>query len=1131
MRLANSTALCLYLVLVFAANSAAQEFRGAITGTVFDQTGALVPNAKITVLNARTNISTQTISNNSGLYSLPLLAIGEYNLSLVAPGFKTFTKSLELRGGDRLQIDAVLQLESTTGDVTVTGEAELLDTTKADSGQVIDSVKVHDLPLLGRNPFMLVTNSTGVLNPPNKGSIAFRPFDNGGMDAFQISGGRPQGNEYLIDGLADSTVEGGGPANIAYVPSPDMVAEFKVQTLLYDAQFGRTTGGVVSINLKSGGNMPHGVLYHYLRNDKLNANDFGTNAVGGSKNAFRWAQPGLEFDGPVFLPKIYDGRNKTFFMFGWEKIKSSIPSPTYNTIPTLLERTGDFSQSNNGGPAIIYDPLTTLPDGHGGFTRKAFAGSIIPMSRIDPVARAINALLPQPTTNTNFQNLFSAPNARTDEYDSFATRVDQTIGTRHRLFASFVRGNRHEIQGLQGFSAAVSPAYKHWRTNLGGHLDLTSALSPTFVSSFRIGWNRHEFAVVSYGGVGVDLVKLGFPQSTVKSAPNQDFFPHIDMDSYSSFGNAGWTNSGLYTWSDTYDMSETLNKVVGRHNVKFGGEVRPQRNNRDWASSTFASFGFGKQFTQANPLAGDSVSGNAQASFLLGYPNSGNSLNNPTQAFRNTYYGLYIQDDWRVHDKLTINFGLRYDIETPQTERYNRLNTGFDPSAPLTFAGMNLKGKVTFPDGTSTPYATTWKNFGPRLGAAYRVNSKAVMRGGFGIIYAPTFDIGSTAGFGVTTPYVASNDGGLTPANTLSNPFPQGFLHPLGAQTNLLGQGGWQYWTGGQRGLPMTKQFSFGVQYQLPWQSVLEALYSGSRGSRFNVNKNPNYLPYSKFSLGNQLLDPVNNPFAGLLPGTGLNAPTIPLQQTLLPFPQYGGFTQTDAIGSTTYNSMQIRLEKRFSNGFHMLTSYTFSKTLVKLGYLNDQDPKPRQWLDSTDLPHQINISGGYIFPFFKNSSHAFLKRGIAGWQLNVIYHTQSGSLIGLPGDAESTGVNPALPNATRARAVNTCTITTSGARQNCLPSEQAAWSIRPPWTLRQLNPYTSVLRRTYPQNVDLSMFKSFAIHEGIRLEFRAESFNFTNSVQFDTPDMSPNSPNFGRVGDNQSNDPRNVQLALKLAF
>ncbi|HEX4947807.1 MAG TPA: TonB-dependent receptor [Blastocatellia bacterium] len=1145
----TSRNLCRWLLVclattLFAAVVWAQENRATIVGTITDPQGGVIPNATIKATNTETNTTTTTTSNESGLYTLPFLPVGKYQISVTATGLKTSLRdNLDLRVGDRIQLDFKMEVGAVSETVTISSSAPLLETATASRGQVIDEEKVRDLPLLGRNPFLLAALASGVQITSSQGSISFRPFDNGGMDNISINGGRSRSNEFLIDGQPNTTTENNGIGALAFVPSPDAVQEFKVQSNTYDAQFGRTGGGTINVSLKSGTNKFHGSLFHFFRNDILNANSFQNNAARAPRTAFRWNQPGVVFDGPVWIPGLYNGRDKTFFMFSWEKIISSLPSPVVRTVPTLEQRNGDFSKTvqSNGQPILIYDPLTTTCVGNT-CTRTPFLNNVIPASRIDPVAKKLLDYFPlpnQPGNAQGAQNFFNSPNARTDEYDQFSSRIDHNLSEKHKLSGRFLRNNRHELRGLAGYKREASPFFAHSRKNFGGGMDVTSTLSPTLVSNFKINFIRHEFTIDQYGD-NFDITNLGFP-TTLKNQLARQFFPGITMAEYDSMGGLGFGNGSTYTFSDSSSFSETLNKTVGNHSLKFGGEVRFLRDNYIAPTSSFGTFNFNRGFTQRNPLAGDAASGNSFASLLLGYPASASVPINATFAFQHLYYGTFFQDDWRVSRKLTLNLGLRWDYESPTSERFNQLNAGFDKTSPspLQAPGLQLKGGLLFvSEDNRLPYKRDLNNFGPRVGVAYQLNDKTVLRGGYGMSYLPAFDPGTRLGFSVSTDYVASTDGNLKPANTLSNPYPNGLIRPSGSALGLrtlIGQGFTFYDTDVK--IPKNHQFSFGVQRELPWKMMLDVSYIGSRTRNLITSRSINEVSATDLAQGAAYLNAqVPNPMAGLIPSNAaLNGATIVRSQLLRPFPQFTGLTQDRmTIGRAWYNSAQVRLEKRLSNGLHYLFSYTFSKNMEAVGYLNAQDPLGQlaSVVTADHAPHRMMISGGYDLPLFQNSGA--MLRGIAGgWKLNVIGTFQSGLPVGTPGGVFLIG-DPRLPEGqqTWTRWFNTCTLTTTGARQNCASAtETPVFQIQPAFTLRSHSVRFSNIRTSRPPTFDISLFKTFRFKESLALQVRAEAFNFANTPWFGPPNLTATAATFGLTTLSQINDQRNVQLGMKLIF
>jgi hypothetical protein len=701
-----------------------------------------------------------------------------------------------------------------------------------------------------------------------------------------------------------------------------------------------------------------------------------------------------------------------------------------------------------------------------------------------------------------------------------------------------VRGNRHELNSHAGFQHVAAPWYGHWRINQGGNFDLTSMLSPTLVLNSRVGYIRHQFAIQQYGE-GFDPVELGFPASQVNALPRK-FFPRIAYTDYTAFGPQRSTGSE-FTFSDTWSWAETLNKVAGNHSLKFGTEFRVTYNNQDRPTSSFARFNFNRDFTQRNPQQGDAGSGNSFASMLLGVPDSGSNDFRDPPAYSNRYYVLFIQDDWRVTKNFTLNLGLRWDYNTPQSERYDRQNSGFDAAAsnPFQVPGLDLRGGLLFTDSNNRlPFEPDRNNFQPRIGVAYQIGPKTVIRSGYGISYLPTFDTGNNNGFSVVTDYVASIDGGITPSGQLSNPFPDGYLNPPGRSqglATLLGTGFTYSWPGALN--PYVHQFSFGVQHELPWRLLIDASYVGSRTQALQTQKGINEVSAEQLALGSGVLrQNVPNPFQGLLPGTSLNGATTTREQLMRPFPQFLGINEDKrSVGYMTYNSFQLRVEKRMSAGLSFLMSYTFAKSIEAVSYLNPQQPigDLDSVLTRVDAPHRMMFSSTYELPFFKNAT-GLTKTLLGGWQLNGIASLQSGEASRTPGGALSSGISAALSDSERSRNrwFNPCTQLSNGNRQNCSsPNEPVAFLQQPAFTLRTLGTVFPDIRLSRPGILDLSLFKAFAINERVRAEFRLESFNAFNTPFFGEPNLTLNSSNFGVISNAQANDPRNLQLGLRLRF
>ncbi len=1131
-----------WALLLLAGALSAQEFRAGLGGIVRDTQGAVVPNVSIEATNHKTNEVMRATTNGSGYYAMPVLPIGTYRLTAAMAGFKKATRDgLELRVGEQVQQDFVLELGAVSEQVTITAEAELLQASPIDKGEVISEENVRDLPSVGRNPFLLGVTATGVQFDIGLGaeSRAVRPFDAGGNVAenMSVNGGKLGASDLLLDGMTNTGTETTSPANMGFVPSPDATAEFRIQTSNYDAQYGRTAGGTISVSIKAGGNKYHGVAYEYLRNDVLTANTSDSNRLGNKRTAFKWNQPGFELDGPLVIPHVYDGHNRTFFMYSYEIIRDKLPYPQTQTVPLPDAVKGNFNTTlqSNGNPVLIYDPATTVQTGASSYTRQPFPGNIIPQNRMNPVGLKIASFIPAPNQPGSANNFIAAPNSRSDAYDAHVFRLDQVVNAKHRFFSRFVRGNRTEQNSTNGWPKPAAPQYNGGRGSSAGNFDLTSLLAPNTVLTSRVGYFRHWYFNDLFAN-GYDPTQLGFPSSLLQQLP--PMFPTITMTNYTTFG-AG-TGGNKISFSNSWSWSEFVNQVINRHSLKFGGEFRVILNNINAPTTNFGAFAFTPTFTQANPLAGSSANGNAVASLLLGLPNSGSAPINPALAYSFRYYGAFIHDDWRLARTVTLSAGLRWDYESPVTERNNQENAGFDTTSasPLQIPGLNLKGGLLFtgPDNRR-PYQRDLNNFQPRAGIAWRPAPKTVVRAGYGMSYVATFSPAYKQGFSTNTPYVATNGGVLLSGNTLSNPYPEGIQTPSGSSQGLgtfLGQA--ITFVNRNRVIPRVHQFSVGVQREVGWRTVVEATYVGSRGRSMDVSQEIDDVSMANLlQYGSGLTASQPNPFAGKLPGTNLNGATTTQQQLLRPYPQFTSITEYNIpIGQSWYNSLQLRLDKRFSKGLNFRVGYTHARWLEAVTYLNNQESimqTPPRTLSATDTPHRVTISGNWALPIFQ-SSHGFAGLLLKGWQANGIFVRQVGFPLAAPSGYYSSGIDPSLSDPTQTRYFNTCTVTRSGVRTNCASADEPpAFIQQPAMTLRTLSLRFPSIRPPRVPSLHVSMFKAFPLREGLKLQFRAEAFNVTNSPQFGNPSTSLGSTTPGVVTLTQVNDPRNIQLALKLVW
>jgi hypothetical protein len=1137
-------------VLLFLFPAAAQEFRATITGSVTDPSGGAVPGVRVEAQNVDTSAIASAATNEAGVYTIPFLLPGTYKLTATAQGFKQAVREkIEVHAGDRVQTDLKLEIGAITEAVTVSAAAELLRTASGSMGQTINATEAQDLPVMGRNTYMLASLATGMSTPLNTTSQASafgRPYD--GASAQMSAEGVGSQYQIMLNGIPNAPEErASGAIYVGFVPSPDAVEEVTVQTHTYDAQYGHSSGAVVNAVLKGGTNQLHGSVFEFFRNNVLNANSFAGNAAGNPRGVMRWNQPGFVVDGPVVIPHLYNGKDRTFFMFNMEWIRNASPLPYTASYPTQAERNGDYSTlvNSNGQPVIIYDPFTTTLT-NGQYLRQPFSGNVLPKSRINPIGQNLINAYPLPNiagTTGGFNNYVVSPNSQQDKYHSLSARVDHQLNEKNRLTMTGFSNVRHQLFPDYGWSdPAASPGYLHFRNNHGGSVAWTDTLNASTVLDVKYGMIFHPFQVGLYGD-NYDITKLGFSQQVASQMPHANY-PGLNISGFTgTIGNAGTGTPTTSQYTTTLDqtLSATVIKTIGKHSLKFGGEFFQMKANNNTPVSNLNSFSFSPGFTQQNAQNGSATAGNSWASLLLGYPSGGGYSVTIASAFEQFYEGFFLQDDWRVTPKLTVNLGLRWEYESPMTERYNRQNAGFAYNAtnPLQsqVTGLKLLGGLLFTSGSSRfPFAKDLNNWGPRVGFAYRFFPNTVLRGGFGTNYSVTFQTGGNTGFSANTGYISSNDSGLTPANGLSSPFPTGILPATGSSLGLataLGQG--ITFADPDRQIPKVYNYSLALQQQLPWQTVVEVAFAGNYASDLSVSKSISYLPRSYYAMpGNPIPTPsttllaqVPNPMAGLIPGSSLNNATVSYQTLLTQYPEFTGVTEsTHAIGSSLYNSMQVSVEKRLAHGLQGRVSFTWDKIMQQTGYLNSQDDWSQLVRSQSGEPTKIlNVSLTYMLPFFSNGT-GVLHKVLGGWEMNAIVRYLNGSLVGAPGGVYSTGVNPKLSDATYQQWFNTCTLNTSGVRQNCANASQPVAFVQlPPYTLATLVGLPGI-RTEVPTTMDFSVFKTFAIYERMKLQVRANAYNVANTPIFGAPNSTT-----GVVGIGQVNDPRIVELAMKLSF
>lgn len=1121
-----------------------QEFRASLTGRVVDASGASVSGANVQAQAKATGAISSSTTDASGYYQILFLIPGEYTVITESAGFeKKIQEGLNLQVAERATMNIELRIGDVSQSVTVEASAGVVEAEGADRSLTVDASRVEATPLQGRNIIALAWTAPGVAVTAS--ATRLRPFDIGGSGGMSINGGRPQMNEVLVDGVTAL----GRAYSVTFIPQSETTDELRVQTTNYDAQYGGTTGGVINISTKSGSNEWHGSLFEYFQNTVLNANTFNSNRTGAPRQSSNINTFGGSIGGPVV-------KNKLFFFFGHEQIRQVVPDPFSTSVPTAAQRSGDFSQTYYAANQLqtIYDPFSTRSV-NGAFVRDQFANNRIPTSRINPVAAAVLGLIPQgnvagdPVTGLN--NLASGANTRkfVDIYPEYSGRGDYIISDNTRMFVRYSRNSLEETRGYRysttdAFNVAdVSSNSPFTRDNHNAVVQITHIINPTTVLDIRGGLARFQSKGGFSAASNFDLASLGFSQLYKSQAA--DVFPRFTFTGYEG---AGAEPINVDPISQTTSAQASIYKTMGRHSLKTGGEWRLIRNNSQAPGDSAGSFTFNQQFTGANPLQIAPSSGNSIASFLMGTPASGYIDVNTQPARQMHTFSYFAHDDLRVTDKLKLNLGLRWDFRGAITERYNAMLRGFDTQSPspIQAPGLPLRGGLVYAGVNGQPrgsYDRDANNFAPRIGAAYQLNEKTVLRGGYGLIYAQAFDEpGIAPGFNQRTSMVTSVITG-TPENTIDNPFPGGVLRPVGSALGLAANLGQSIsYAATNRELPYTHQYSFEVQRELPGRFLLTAGYVGNRVNKLAVSRAVNEISLESLNLGaSYLAQNVPNPMAGLLPGTSLNNATVTRSQLLRPFPQFLGITETlRSEGRSRYDGFQFMLAKRMSNGLSASVSYTYSRTLEWMSYRNAQDNDLEKLVAPWDVPQSLQLNGVYELPFgsgrkFIAESPTVVKHLISGWAISGVARLQSGMPIAMGSNTVPTGIDPTASNQSLDRWFNTCTVLANGTRSRCASAdEQAAWTVRPANTLQTWSSRITSVRQPGIYNLDLALMKRTNILERYLLTFRAEALNATNTPQwFGRVNGDVNNGNFGRIvgtGD-QTNLPRFFQLSLKLQF
>ena len=1150
-------------------SSSAQIDRGTIQGVVRDQTGGVIPGAKVQIIRIDTNSAIDLATNEEGLYTAPNLTVGDYRIVVEQGGFTTIRRErIEVRAGVQVRVDVTLQPGGVTESVNVTEDAPLLDVSTTSNATALQSQLIHDLPLI-------VTGTkrdiTGFLqNLPG--------YTGGGTFSARANGALAGDTEVFVDGGAASEwgIQRGALAEVG--PFIEMVGEFSVVSNSFNAEYGGFGIWFTNVNIKSGTNELHGSIFDHFGNDRLNARSF----FQPKKSKFRQNEGGFTVGGPLVLPKIYNGRNKTFFFGSLGLFYSRAgQGGSLITVPTQDFVRGDFSSFVNaaGVQIPIFDPATTRPDGRGGFMRDQFPGNIIPPERISPVSRKITQYLPNPDLpgiNNNFYD-HKAPTWPFFNTYSPLVKVDHSVSTRQKISVLYTNQIRHRLLwGNPGSGLGPQPNWGEPQTNpLDWVTDQIAnswkvrinhdyVFSPALLNHITVSADRYlNRGANKTAGQGWDqkLGILGIPA-------DNGVFPQISFTG----GNGVPVNFGRgydEDWREMrYTFDENLTWIRGKHTMKFGFEVATNainRLNRGDGSAKNPSTGGNLVFSNlmtSQPNAGANFAswGSAFASFLLGEVSSASALIPIETGLRFRRYAAFAQDEWHVSPSLTLSYGLRWDYGPPYREVHNYM-TSFQPDLPNPDAGGRL-GALAYAGsgpGRLSQFQDSWRlGFGPRLGVAYQLNSKTLLRASGGIYYTSSANNSAASSLGYSGTASFSSPDGYTPLyNWTTQSFPQNFKRPPVVDPSFLNGQAITYIPRSGDRLPQILSWTFGVQREVARNLSLDVSYVGSHSTHLAMGTSAsqlNVVPLSYLSLGSLLLQPINSsaaiaagytePFPGFSSQTGANT----VAQALKPYPQYTAVNMDSArlpAGVARYHSLQVKSTKRFSNGLTSVVFVTWMKNLSNVFggntlFADDagiQYPPARTVvMDPGISPVTFGASWGYELPFgknkrFFNSASPVVSRIVSGWEINgsVRYATGTALQITANNNLGALGYPAKLADYVGGQPVflKSNPRDFDPAKDRYLNS--AAFAVPATFSLGNTARYLDWARGWTQKSEALSVGKKTQLNEGTLLEISADFTNPFNFVRWSNPNTNITSAAFGTVTGTAPG--RTAQLNATLKF
>lgn len=1126
-----------------------QLYYGQIEGQVSDPSGALVPGARVVARNDQTGVRIETTSSADGNYVLSSVNPGVYTIAIEAQGFKRYVqKGVEVSVGERLRLNIALELGSTTEQVTVTAALPPLNVVDAELSQTMTRSYVDKLYVPLRNPLNLVMLAPGVNVSGGYASSGFA--DAGDLTAgLSVNGGGSTSgsNEMTVDGVSVTVPRGRG--NVASAPSSDALSEFSVKTTNIDVSLGRTNGGTIAMATRSGTNEFHGSFEGFYGDPALNANGWFNN-----RNRLPRADVNRRYysgagGGPI-------RRDKTFFFVSWQRDSDNSPFNQLARVPSADERQGDFSAtlSPSGSRLMLYDPLTTVVTGNKA-TRQPIAGNRLNPSRFDPMGKALMNFYPQANLDVapqlgrpNWAGSFLIPSRAVQ----WSVRVDHTLTGRHRLFGRFARIT--QLTECDGCPAGIMDVPIQDAKALTFMLNHTWTVSPTLLASFSYSWARYA-DLLTYSANRLDPADIKVPEIITANAINKAW-PRVFLaaDGVPNVGGRVRLRA-----NNNFQIVPSFTSLQSTHILKFGADLRKVTWSQTVSNQGAGFFNFDKKFTRSDPFANatDTTSGSAMAALLLGYPDSGSLSYSQSPYLSSLFLAFYVQDTWKVSPKLTITPGIRWEAERPYVERYDRIVHGFDRTAELpgiTVPGMSLRGGLLLAgiDGNPrTQGSTDWNNFSPRIGFAYQVTPRTVLRGGYSLFYVSgTYNqenaLPTSSLWGLNATIVGSLDSGATPYATVRNPFPAGLPPVIGASQGILSRMGDSTGTIFDQGavVPYNQQWTFGVQRQLSQDWIIEASYmhilslkgfggATAAATGFNLNE----LSDAYLNLGTSLLTRVPNPFYGVFPATTSlgAASTVIRRQLLLAYPQFTSVTLYTNANSANYNALQLRADRRMRGGLTLMWNYTFSKQLERNTISLVNPGRNISGISGLDRTHVMNLAAVYELPVgrgrrFLGKATRAVDLLAGGWTVSSSVRIASGAPLQF-----------SHPNG---RPVRTCNASKSGSVSSRLGDLRDASG-------KVLNPYFDTscfaplpnqftvppepiffgeIRAPGRRQMDAAVWKSFQVWERVHFQVRGEAANLTNTPQFGPPGTNlGNASTFGVI--QTASAPRIIQLAFRATF